>query len=56
MIGDNLNEDILGNKKCGLKTLYKFEYKNKSKFDDIIPNGSFNEYINFLTLIKKIQV
>ena len=56
MIGDNLNADILGGKECGLTTLYKYESKDKSKFDNIIPDASFNEYITILNLIKKIQV
>jgi len=56
MIGDNLNADILGGKKCGLTTLYKYELKDESKFDNIIPDASFNEYIKILNLVKKIQV
>ena len=56
MIGDNLNADILGGKECGLTTLYKYESKDESKFDDIIPDASFNEYNKILSLIKKIQV
>ncbi len=56
MIGDNLNADILGGKKCGLTTLYKYEFKDESKFDDIIPDASFNEYNKLLSLIKNIQV
>ena len=56
MIGDNLNADILGGKKCGLTTLYKYESKDDSEFYDIIPDASFNEYDKVLNLIKKIQV
>ena len=54
MIGDNLNADILGGKKCGLTTLYKYESKDQSKVYEIIPDASFNEYENILSLIKKI--
>ena len=56
MIGDNLNADILGGKNCGLTTLYKYESKFDSKFDNIVPDASFDEYNNILTLIKKIQI
>ena len=56
MIGDNLNADIMGGKKCGLTTLYKYEYKDESKFNNIIPDASFNEYNKILNLIKKIQL
>ena len=56
MIGDNLNADILGGKKCGLTTLYKYESKDESKLNNIIPDASFNEYDKILTLIKNIQV
>ena len=56
MIGDNLNADILGGKKCGLTTLYKYESKDESKIDNIIPDASFNEYNKILSLIKKIGV
>ena len=56
MIGDNLNADILGGKKCGLTTLYKYESKDESKFDNIIPDASFNEYNKIIGLIKRIQV
>ena len=40
-------------KKFGLTTLYKCDSKHKSKFDDIIPDVSFNEYIKLSILIKK---
>ena len=56
MIGDNLNADIMGGNKCGLTTLYKYESKDESKFYDIIPDASFNEYNKIVNLIKKIQV
>ena len=56
MIGDNLNADILGGKKCGLTTLYKYESKDESKIENIIPDASFNEYSKILNLIKKIGV
>ena len=56
MIGDNLNADILGGKKCGLTTLYKYESKDESKFNDIIPDASFNDYNKILSLIKNIQI
>ncbi len=56
MIGDNLNADILGGEKCGLTTLYKYESKDESKLDSIIPDAIFNEYSKILNLIKKIQV
>ena len=56
MIGDNLNADILGGKKCGLTTLYKYESKDESKISNIIPDASFNEYNKILSLIKKIQI
>ena len=56
MIGDNLKADILGGKNCGLTTLYKYESKDESKSDNIIPDASFNEYNKILSLIKKIQV
>ncbi len=56
MIGDNLNADILGGENCGLTTLYKYESKDESKKDGIIPDASFNEYNKILSLIKKIQI
>ena len=56
MIGDNLNADILGGRNCGLTTLYKYESNDESKFYDVIPDASFNEYNKILSLIKKIQV
>jgi len=56
MIGDNLNADILGGKKCGLTTLYKYETRDESKIDNIMPDASFNEYNKILSLIKKIGV
>ena len=56
MIGDNLNADILGGENCGLTTLYKYESKDESKNEGIIPDASFNEYNKILSLIKKIQI
>ncbi len=56
MIGDNLNADISGGKKCGFTTLYKYESRDESKSDEIIPDASFNEYNRIISLIKKIQV
>ena len=56
MIGDNLNADILGGKKCGLTTLYKYESKDESNLNDIVPDASFNEYSKILSLINKIKV
>ena len=55
MIGDNLNADILGGKKCGLTTLYKYESKDETKIFNIIPDASFNAYGDILNLLKKIQ-
>ena len=54
MIGDNLNADILGGKKCGLTTLYKYESKDESKIENIIPDASFNDYNKIISLIQKI--
>ena len=48
--------DILGGKECGLTTLYKYESKDESKLNNIIPDASFNEYSKILSLVKKIQV
>ena len=56
MTGDNLNADILGGKKYGLKTLYKYESKDESKFDEIIPNKSFKEYNKIISTIKKFKL
>ena len=56
MIGDNLKADILGGKNCGLTTLYKYESKDESKSDNIIPDASFNEYNKILSLIKEIKI
>ena len=55
MIGDNLIADILGGKKCGLTTLYKYESKDETKIFNIIPDASFNAYGDILNLLKKIQ-
>ena len=55
MIGDNLKADVLGGKNCGLTTLYKYEYKDESKSSDINPDATFSEYIQILSLIKKIK-
>ena len=52
MIKENLNADIFGRIKCGLTTLYKYESKDESKFDDVIPDASFNEY-NKISGLKK---
>tara|TARA_B100000212_G_scaffold341063_1_gene323187 strand:+ start:1398 stop:2138 length:741 start_codon:yes stop_codon:yes gene_type:complete len=54
MIGDNINADILGGKKCGLTTLHKYDSKFDTKYNDINPDASFDDFQNILQLIRKI--
>ncbi|MBO8240539.1 HAD-IA family hydrolase [Prochlorococcus marinus XMU1412] len=55
MIGDNLNADIKGANDFGLISIHKNENNRNYKYENIIPDISFDNFSSLINLISKVE-